>query len=64
MDPNQALSELLTALVTKDRDTAITQLDALADWLSKDGFLPTVRSQPCNDRDVRIFTVHVKGDKA
>lgn len=45
MDPEQCLSEILALLLTKfeeDRDDIVERLRALADWLEKDGFMPSV----------------------
>lgn len=44
MDPTQALSEALTALLDGDRETAVDSLEALTGWLSRGGFLPDVDS--------------------
>lgn len=44
MDPTQALSEALTALLENDRDSAVDSLENLAGWLSRGGFFPNVDS--------------------
>jgi hypothetical protein len=50
MDPNATLIELLAALRNLDRDTACERLDALRDWLKKDGAFPSVPSEPVSKR--------------
>jgi len=42
MDPQTCLYELLESLLDGDRDFALAHLDALREWIAKDGFLPTV----------------------
>lgn len=40
MDPNTALSNLLAAILAADRDEAHEAVDALIDWIDRDGFVP------------------------
>jgi hypothetical protein len=40
MDPKETLKRVLLALLAGNRDEAIEHLDALANWLSRDGFIP------------------------
>lgn len=61
MDPNATLDTALRALAENDREGAAYKLDQLLEWINKGGFLPTVRSQPCNDANIRIYTVYKKG---
>ncbi len=49
MDPTAALTELLDALRTQDRETAFARLEALLDWLSRGGAFPTVPDAPTDD---------------
>ena len=42
MDPTETLSQLLIALAEDDKAAAQDHAENLADWLSKDGFVPDV----------------------
>lgn len=49
MDPTAALTELLDALRTQDRETAFDRLEALLDWLSRGGAFPIVPDAPTDE---------------
>ena len=64
MDPNETLRTILSVFSQErgslERDTAISALDALKDWLSKGGFPPAVVRLGCNvpgwiDYRVKVF---------
>ena len=44
MDPTQTFKEILLAIFNKDRPSAIDSLRNLADWLEKDGAIPSFRN--------------------
>ncbi len=51
MDPNKCLFDLVQAIYEGDRDTAVELADALKEWLSKGGFLPSnlIEDEPILD---------------
>lgn len=57
MDPKETLILLLLALAKNERAEAQDYADALADWLSKDGFTPKIDSQFIDDLQSRLQPV-------
>jgi hypothetical protein len=43
MDPAEAITDLISAIKSGDRDTAEMLVDDLIDWVDKDGYLPLIQ---------------------
>lgn len=52
MDPQKALSNLMTGLDACDREQVSESLWALVEWVDRDGFLPKVRQLRMDEWEV------------
>lgn len=63
MDPQAALHQLLEAIHDQDRDRAIDHLEALTQWITRGGFLPTVHAVQPNGLIRTVFLVQSEIDE-